>query len=386
MDRYQSSCIPVVLLLALASCGDGDLTHNTIEQSESNFEAKWNPFRGNKQLQGVVNVSVPGVELTWEYDTGAPVKSSPVIAKDKVFIGNDAGKFVALSLSTGSVIWERELVSNVEGGGAVVGDVIFVGNQAGEFYALDMDSGKTLWIYETEGEIKSSPNVAQLNDKTLVLIGSYDGSIYCFDSEERNLFWKFETGDRVNGTPAVTEKNEVLLGGCDTNIYVIDLATGKQIRLIEAGSYIAGSMAVRGGFGYVGHYGEEVLAVDIRSGLEKWRFKRNDFPYFSSPAVTEEYLIIGCRDKFVYCLDRNTGELWWDFATRGDVDSSPVIAGDVVLVASNDGRFYGVTYEDGELVWQYDIGSRLSSSPAVVPGWVVIGAGDGTVCGFSIKN
>ena len=57
-------------------------------------------------------------------------------------------------------------------------------------------------------------------------------------------------------------------------------------------------------------------------------------------------MVVGCRDKFLYCLERETGELWWAFATRGDVDASPVVAKGLVVAASNDGRLYGVSFDE----------------------------------------
>ena len=86
---------------------------------------------------------------------------------------------------------------------------------------------------------------------------------------------------------------------------------------------------------------------------------------FSSPAVTDDYVVVGSRDGGLYCLNPENGEVLWVFQTQGDVDSSPVIAGDRVIFGSLDGRLYIVDLREGEEIWSYEIGDGIVASPAV---------------------
>jgi outer membrane protein assembly factor BamB len=173
-----------------------------------------------------------------------------------------------------------------------------------------------------------------------------------------------------------------VFGGCDSILHVLSLATGKKEKEIDGGAYIAGSVAVVDHHAYYGHYGNDVLRVDLRSGEPRWTFRDRNFPYFSSPAVSADRVVIGGRDRRLHGLDRETGERAWVFATRGRIDSSPVIVGDKVVVGSDDGRLYMVTLADGRELWSYEIGQALSGSPAVADGRVVIGSTDGNVYAF----
>ena len=103
-----------------------------------------------------------------------------------------------------------------------------------------------------------------------------------------------------------------------------------------------------GGIGYVGNYGNIVLAFDPKGGEVKWKYRDRNFPYFASAALTEDRVVIGGRDKRLHCLNRATGEAVWHFQTRGHVDSSPVICGDAIVVGSEDGRIYCVALADGK--------------------------------------
>ena len=86
---------------------------------------------------------------------------------------------------------------------------------------------------------------------------------------------------------------------------MISLADGKQVKEVEAGAYIAGSVALADGRAYFGQYENEFLCVDLKAGKKAWAFKDRNFPYFSSPAVTTEVVVFGGRDKLLHCVKRD---------------------------------------------------------------------------------
>jgi outer membrane protein assembly factor BamB len=129
----------------------------------------------------------------------------------------------------------------------------------------------------------------------------------------------------------------------------------------------------------VGTYGNEVVAFKPGEGSIVWRYKDRSFPFFSSPAVTSELIVIGGRDKRLHAIERATGKARWIFQTRGVIDSSSVICGETVLFGSADGRVYCVRLADGKEAWSYTIGASIIASPAVADGVVVIGAEDGSL-------
>ena len=193
------------------------------------------------------------------------------------------------------------------------------------------------------------------------------------------MLWTVETENYINGTPAITKAGEVIFGGCDAFIHVVSVKERKELRKFESGAYIAGSAAVDGTNGYVGHYGNEVLAFSPGGGSILWKYRDKNFAYFSSPALTDTHVLIGGRDKRLHCIDRANGIGAWTFQTRGQVDSSPVICGNAVIVGSEDGRLYCVGLADGKERWAYEIGAPITASPAAADGRIVIGAEDGAL-------
>ena len=347
--------------------------------------ADWPMHRGGPQLRGIAQMPAPAkaVQL-WVADAGKPIKAGAAIAAGRVFVGDDAGVVHALDLATGNEIWTFKTQGGIEATPLVLDGVVFIGSSDANLYALDAANGALKWKYETGDKVLGGANHAKnpKGDGTWLLIGSYDSSLHCIDAANGKAVWTHATDNYINGTPALLPTGEVLFGGCDANIHVLQLADGKELRQIDSEAYIASSVAVADGIGYVGNYGNLVLAVDPKAGSVLWKYRDRNFPYFSSAAVTDDRVILGCRDKRLHCLDRATGKAAWTFQTRGQVESSPVICGDAIVVGSGDGRLYCIALTDGQERWAFDIGAAVTASPAASDGVIVVGAEDGRIFAF----
>ncbi|MEL0099196.1 MAG: PQQ-binding-like beta-propeller repeat protein, partial [Opitutae bacterium] len=126
-----------------------------------------------------------------------------------------------------------------------------------------------------------------------------------------------------------------------------------------------------------------VQAIGLDKGEILWNYQPKNFPYFSSPAVTEKWVIIGGRDKGLHAIDRSTGKPHWRYSARGRIDGSPVIAGEKVVVGSMDGNLFLFDLDSGKKIAQYEIGAAISSTCAVTGGWIFVGCEDGNLYAFS---
>jgi outer membrane protein assembly factor BamB len=301
--------------------------------------------RGGPQLQGRAETSAPSkVVLAWTFSAGKPIKGPAAVAQGRVFVGDDAGVVHAIDLASGKEQWSFKTEGAIEATPLVLDGTIFIGSSDANLYAIDAVNGSLKWKYATGDKILGGANYGKAADGkgTWIFVGSYDASLHCVDAASGKAVWTHSTDNYINGTPAVLSSGEVIFGGCDSFIHVVRTSDGKELRQIDSEAYIASSVAVADGIGYVGNYGNIVLAFDVRAGTVLWKYRDRNFPYFSSAALTDDRLIIGGRDKRLHCLDRATGKAIWHFQTRGSVDSSPVICGSAVIVGSEDGRLYCV--------------------------------------------
>lgn len=383
MWRYRFKMAVMIFLVLLLACQK----KRDVERRPKNIElASWPIFRGDAKLSGVAEDTLPDqLSLIWSFKTEHEIISSPVIGFGRVYIGSTDGKVYSIDLLDGRAVWTFDTGDDVEASPLLLDQTIFIGSLNGDFYALNARTGEVEWKYSIGFEIYGSANWVRDPDsqETSVLVGSYDSQLYCFRAKTGKLKWTYETDNYINGAPA-TDGENVVFGGCDENLHIVSVVDGTKKGGVWAGSYIAGSAAFGDDRAYVGHYGHKLVCIDVPDQKIVWEYEdeENGGPFFSSPAIGKDRILIGSRDGYLHCVNRETGQKIWTFRTRDEVDSSPVIVGDDVVIGSTDGRLYIVNLEDGKQVWSYEIGAAIISCPAVAAGMIVVGADDGRVYAF----
>jgi len=373
----------LILFCLFISCSEsGDNPSKSGKHSSGN----WPIFRGNSALTGYIEQSISSkLKILWRFQTEDDIKSSPVIFENIVYVGSDDGNLYALQLNDGRELWRFKTDDAIEAPPLIIGGSIFLGALDGTFYCIDPANGKQKWQLETESQISGSATYVTDPGKDLlkILVGSYDNHLYCINANSGNVIWKYETENYINGA-AATDGNVTVFGGCDSKLHILDAGSGEKIGDVETGSYIAGSAALYDNHAYLGHYGNQVISIDIENKQIKWTYEADEKsrPFFSSPAVNDKYVIIGSRDDDVHCIDRKTGEPVWRFRTRDEVDSSPVICGNKVIAASMDGWLYLLDIHSGKQIWSFEIGGSITSCPAVSKGMIIIGSDDGNIYAF----
>ena len=345
-------------------------------------------FRGDPALRGRAAGGVPErPALLWTCKTGGAIHGSAVVSGSIAVVASMDGTVRALHAADGKALWTFDTGASVEATPCVVDGRVFVGDDDGVLHALDLNTGKPAWKYAAGDRILGAANWFRDPDQgTLrILVGSYDFFLHCVDGDTGRQVWRYETDNYINGAPAVAN-GRAYFGGCDGILHGVDLASGTRAQAVEIDAYIAGSAALEDSFAYLGHYGNEFLCVDLSTGRVVWRYQDREFPFFASPALGEDLVVVGGRDKMVHALRKKTGEAAWTFRTRGRVDSSPVIAGNRVVAASEDGRLYLLDLATGTEVWTYDIGSPVVASPAVTGGRILVGANDGVLYVFGAES
>lgn len=118
-------------------------------------------------------------------------------------------------------------------------------------------------------------------------------------------------------------------------------------------------------------------ALRPRNEVESlWSFECED-EIRGTPAIYDGRVYVGCYDNNVYCLDADTGEFQWKYATEGGIAATPVIDDEGVLyVASEDNRLYALTSDSGRLMWTYYTEGPIRSTPEIVEGHAFFGSDD----------
>ncbi|MGA7729635.1 MAG: PQQ-binding-like beta-propeller repeat protein [Chloroflexia bacterium] len=126
----------------------------------------------------------------------------------------------------------------------------------------------------------------------------------------------------------------------------------------------------------------------------KWRSKPGDF-IEDPPVASGDRIYVTVVDSCLCALDRETGDILWEFPIGGVQQSAPTLSGDTILFASakttaispdilHDGYIYAVDAKTGSQIWSYKAEEEQVTSPLVEDGVVYFGTGQwaGRVGGY----
>ncbi|TDH08198.1 hypothetical protein EPR50_G00094710 [Perca flavescens] len=246
----------------------------------------------------------------WTFETGDAVKSSPAVdpLTGLVIVGSHDGHVYALDPKVQRCVWKRHC-----GGGAVFSSPylhaslrqLYAASLGGHLLCLNPDSGEVLWSYCRDVPFFSSPNASSGH----VMIGSVDGSICCF-SHTGTLVWQFLTKGPVFSSPCITaDQQRVLCGSHDGCLYCLNCADGSLVWTFQTTGKVYSSPCAFDGSA-MGKRGVLVAlastdgTVWILDGQDGQMLASVTLPgeLFSSPVAYEHFLVVGCRNDYVYCL------------------------------------------------------------------------------------
>jgi len=365
--------------------------------------SEWSTYHGDNALRGVADSLLPEqLTVLWRFKAGAPVRETPVIQGQRIFFATARGEVLAIDYNAQRV-WSQELFTGEEQKGvpvrerieaplACLDDLVLVGASRGMLYAFEAASGKERWRTQIEGPILGAPNCLRApaegqrgggflpssrRPSRIYVIGRAKGVLQCIDPNSGAVIWRSEEIERCDGSPAVAA-DAVVFGSCAAALHVFSPDTGTRLRNIEVGedSQVAGGVALDGGLVISGSRSGKVLQADVKTGKVLWENATSKAEVFSTPAVTQEWVVVASNDGNVLALERGTGSLRWQFDTKG-MPSSAVVAGDKVVVSA-DGELFVLRLADGAKLWSLKISDEITS-PAVADGMVIVGSEDGTV-------
>lgn len=347
----------------------------------------WPLFRGDPQLTGRAGGNLPQrLEPLWTFQAGDAIESTAAIDSGRVYVASMDGHLYCLELATGKMVWKHKASDAIKSSPAVHRKTVYYGDESGAFYAVDTRTGDQRWTFQADAAIVSSANFAAGR----VIFGSNDNYLYALTLDDGAVAWKVETGSYIYGTSAVIPDDEgdvVASAGCDGFLRLIRARDGVVIREIELQAYVGASPAVAGDRAYVGTFENQVLGVDLKAGKILWTYENPErsFPFYSSAALGDDFLVVGGRDKLVHALSLDDGSVRWKYSAGARVDASPVLVGDRVLAATTAGRIVALDVHSGEAVWTFESGTSFLGSPAVAAGRLVLGDTDGTVFCFGAR-
>lgn len=239
-------------------------------------------------------------------------------------------------------------------------------------------------------QITTSPDERTLYAATL------DGSVLALAREDGTKRWTAALGDRVYSAPLVHDDGTLYVGSDAKKLVALSPEGAVLWRLEVEGE--ADSGAVFGKDGTILFAAGPFVHSVRRGGDLAWRYAAKGKVY-TSPAVTEDGLVVfGSQDHHVHAVN-SAGALAWAVDLGADVDGAAVIGDDgAIFVGTDKGEVVRLDGH-GKIAWRSPVGGyvrgtlSLARNGDVITGTygpvprVVRIAPEGTIRGaFSIKG
>ena len=362
-------------------------------------------FRADRTHSGVYDgklaASFGGV--AWRVQTRGAVQGSPVIEGDVLYVGSTDGRLYALHRGNGEQWWVFDAKSPIPSTPAVAEGLVIFSARDRRLRAVDARNGRERWSvpfgrdlpwawgHESGDFYLSSPNYS---DGT-IYVGAGDGQLYAIRARDGRVLWRAPTEGRVRSSPAV-DGDLVFVGSADGRMYAFEAATGRRrwrfdtegVKL-ESRNFgydrrtVQSSPAVKDGLVVFGCRDGFLYGVDRATGAERWRFDHKISWVNTSPAIHDGLAFAGSSDgRFAHAVDVRTGEERWRVTTPSLVWSSPTVSGDAVYVGDWAGNLLAVDARTGAVRWRHRMGGRMLSSPAIADGRIYVGSDDGGIYAY----
>ena len=274
--------------------------------------------------------------------------SSPAISTNTVFFGSGDGNVYALDTGSGTLRWKFHTGDVVHASPAISNGTLFIGSWDSYLYALDTATGQEKWRFRTGDDpdihnhvgIQSSPVVV---DGT-VFFGCRDANVYAVDATTGKQKWSFANeGSWVNNTPLVYDGRVYFGTSIPGILHAVDAKTGAALFQLPTGSPVFSSMAVAQDTLYMGNFGGQLTAIDLKAQKPAWVFetegaKQNAHAFINPDGSIRFEAVFRSPDLFyddmVIAVDK--------LLSMGTILSSPVVVNDVVYVGSTDGNLYAL--------------------------------------------
>lgn len=279
----------VLVALSTTGCvGSGGLLNGsswpgiTVSDSSTYF-AYSNKVYAFDSETGAVNWSFPE-----QGAGGQTFYAPPAVADDLVVVTDYSDSLFALNPTDGKQLWTFKSDRSRFIGGAVIGeDLVYAATVDGIIHALDRKTGSEEWAYITEGNVWSTPLLAD----SVLYVTALDRHLYALDAQTGKLDWKFPD----NGT------------------------TPPLGAMVSTPTLYEGVL-------YFGNFNNRLYALSVETHQVLWTYDTTNW-LWSSPVIDEpnERLISADLDGHVFALNLTDGSPAWTYEATGAVVGAPLL-------------------------------------------------------------
>jgi outer membrane protein assembly factor BamB len=331
-----------------------------------------NPYQTEDIIKGSVTIDPDGFPLAY---IGSRDDKLRVLAFDR----DEPVELWNLDADTvPGKLWNNDW----DGAPLIIDDYLFEGGENSIFHIVKLNRS-----YDSEGLATVAPEL-------LVTEPGYDDDLLFTVGSNVSI----ENSVAISGNTVYFANSGGLVQGWD----ITDLEVGvKPVRTFRywAGDDVDASIVIDAeGYLYVGVEYErgfsrslevgQVIKLDPKNPEDPliWSvFDTAQLPdgVWATPALYRDIVIVATDSARMIGIDKETGDIRWEFFLPGPLWSSPVVVDDVLIQADCAGNVTAFDISDTSIkppeLWDVYIGGCIESTPAVWDGKIIVGSRDGQV-------
>ncbi|GAB5364213.1 hypothetical protein AAMO2058_000950000 [Amorphochlora amoebiformis] len=281
-------------------------------------------------------------QALWNLNLGKCIDASPLVVAcacrtddieaNTVVIGSHSGKFLACNAVNGEPLWALQLPDRIESTAAISRDMeqVYVGCDDSKFYSINAFSGSIEWSVKGGDHFKATPTVDA--NTGYVWIGCYDKHLYVLNAREKRILAKIPFKASIFA-PVIIQRKIAIAVNLKGNLAVLDTHSFQKLANIDIGAPVFATPCV------TAHHELSIIKIATVTGkilcynlnlssnpktlTASWDFKTpSNRPIFSPPTALPRpfsaFMVFGCHDGHVRCLD-SAGQLLWTIEGRSEV-------------------------------------------------------------------
>jgi outer membrane protein assembly factor BamB len=276
----------------------------------------------------------------------------------RIYATNGLGFVAAIDASNGGVVWQVRPGGPLRGSPTVAGDALYVMSQDNQIYSLKLEDGSTNWNQAASLEVAgifgvASPAFAQ----GTVVAGFSSGELNAYRYENGRVVWQdalARTSIRTSvsslsdiDADPVIDHGQVIAIGQGGRMVALELITGQ--RMWELNLAGIATPWVAGDWVFVVTSDAKLMAIARANGKIRWITQLPEFRKaksktgpinYSGPILAGGRLILTNTEGALTFVDPITGAVQGQTDVRTSISLPPVVADKTLFVIDDDGRLH----------------------------------------------